>query len=56
MKVLGLDGKSLGRIGEKGTGPGQFLMPHMLCIDSRGALYVAEVTGQRIQKFEPVRE
>ena len=53
VKVLGPDGKAVGRFGEKGTGPGQFRMPHMLCVDSKGAVYVAEVTGQRVQKFVP---
>ena len=54
IKVLDLDGKSLGRFGQKGTADGQFTMPHMLCVDSKGAVYVAEVTGQRLQKFLPV--
>jgi hypothetical protein len=31
-------------------------MPHMLCVDSRGAVYVAEVNGQRVQKFVPRRD
>src|SRR5262249_20931892 len=44
VRVLGPDGKSLGRFGEKGTAPGQFRMPHMLSVDSRGDVYVAEVT------------
>jgi DNA-binding beta-propeller fold protein YncE len=56
VKVLDLDGKPLGRWGEKGTGPGQFSMPHMLCVDSRGAVYVAEVDGRRVQKFMAKRE
>jgi poly(3-hydroxybutyrate) depolymerase/DNA-binding beta-propeller fold protein YncE len=51
VKVLGPDGKVIGRLGEKGTQPGQFDMPHMLCLDSRGDLYVAEVNNKRIQKF-----
>jgi DNA-binding beta-propeller fold protein YncE len=51
VKVLGPDGKSLGRFGEKGTGPGQFQLPHMLCVDSMGSVYVTEITGKRIQKF-----
>lgn len=51
VRVLGPDGKSLGRFGEKGTGPGQFQMPHMLCVDSRGDVYVTEVSGKRVQKF-----
>jgi tetratricopeptide (TPR) repeat protein len=49
--VLGPDGKSLGRFGEKGTAAGQFQMPHMLCADSRGDVYVAEVNNRRVQKF-----
>jgi DNA-binding beta-propeller fold protein YncE len=51
IKVLDLKGKSLGRWGEKGQGPGQFNLPHMLCVDSQGAVYVTEITGQRVQKF-----
>lgn len=51
VRLLDDQGKPIGRWGEKGTGAGQFQMPHWLCVDSRGALYVAEVTGQRVQKF-----
>lgn len=51
VKALGPDGKTVGRLGERGTAAGQFQMPHMLCVDSRGDLYVAEVTNKRIQKF-----
>jgi hypothetical protein len=56
VKVLGPDGKPLGRFGEKGTAPGQFLMPHMLCVDSNGDVYVAEINGKRIQKFTTRKE
>jgi DNA-binding beta-propeller fold protein YncE len=51
VRVLDAKGKPVGRWGERGKGPGQFQMPHMLCVDSRGDVYVAEVTGKRIQKF-----
>jgi DNA-binding beta-propeller fold protein YncE len=51
VKVLDRNGKAVGRFGEKGSGPGQFNTPHMLCVDSHGAVYVAEVDGKRIQKF-----
>ena len=51
VKLLDLHGKSLGRFGEKGTAPGQFQLPHMLCVDSKGSLYVTEINGKRIQKF-----
>jgi DNA-binding beta-propeller fold protein YncE len=51
VKVLDAEGKALGRFGEKGTGPGQFGSSHMLCVDSHGAVYVAEVDNKRVQKF-----
>ena len=51
VRVLDRDGKPLGRWGEKGTEAGQFTMPHWVCVDSRGVVYVAEVNGQRVQKF-----
>jgi DNA-binding beta-propeller fold protein YncE len=56
VTVLETNGKSLGRFGEPGTAPGQFKLPHMLCVDSKGAVYVAEVDNKRIQKFEPRRD
>jgi DNA-binding beta-propeller fold protein YncE len=51
VKVLDLEGKTLGRFGEKGKAPGQFELPHFLCADSRGNIYVTEITGKRVQKF-----
>jgi DNA-binding beta-propeller fold protein YncE len=56
VRVLGPGGKPLGRFGEKGDAAGQFQMPHMLCVDSRGDVYVAEVTNKRIQKFAAAKE
>jgi DNA-binding beta-propeller fold protein YncE len=53
VKVLDANGKPLGRFGEKGTGPGQFQLPHMLCVDSHGDVYVTEINGKRTQKFTP---
>ncbi len=55
VAVLDQSGRRVGRFGEKGRGPGQFDLPHMLCVDARGAVYVAEVNGKRVQKFEPRR-
>jgi DNA-binding beta-propeller fold protein YncE len=46
ISVLANDGKVLARIGTTpaaGTGPGQFVSPHGLAVDSRGDLYVGEV-------------
>jgi DNA-binding beta-propeller fold protein YncE len=51
VRLLDLEGKPLKRWGEKGAGPGQFTLPHGICADSRGAVYVTEVNGQRVQKF-----
>lgn len=33
----------LARVPSLGTGPGQFISPHGICVDSRGDLYVGEV-------------
>ena len=46
-RILANDGKLLARIGVEpaaGEGPGQFLSPHGLAVDSRGDLYVGEVS------------
>jgi DNA-binding beta-propeller fold protein YncE len=51
VTILSSEGKALTRWGEEGAAPGQFNLPHMLCVDSRGDAYVAEVNGQRVQKF-----
>jgi DNA-binding beta-propeller fold protein YncE len=49
MRVVKIDrnGDVVGVLGE----PGQFNAPHGIALDSTGALYVAEVGGQRVQKF-----
>ena len=51
--VLSPDGEVLCRWGERGDGPGQFAgSPHSCWIDSRGDLYVGEVTPPNLfQKF-----
>jgi DNA-binding beta-propeller fold protein YncE len=54
-QVLEIDSKSgrvVSRWGSKGTDPGQFQMPHMLAVDNRGRLFVAEVQGKRLQQFQ----
>jgi DNA-binding beta-propeller fold protein YncE len=50
-RVLDLEGKTLTQWGAPGTGPGQFALAHGICADARGAVYVTEVTGRRVQKF-----
>ena len=53
VTVLNGEGKALKHWGEAGAGPGQFALPHAVCLDSRGDVYVAEVDGKRVQKFSP---
>jgi DNA-binding beta-propeller fold protein YncE len=47
------DGSFLRGLGDKqGTGPGQFLAPHGVAVDSAGCLYVVDAYNHRIQKFD----
>jgi DNA-binding beta-propeller fold protein YncE len=69
VSIFDSAGKLLARLGggERPTEPGDFFAPHDIWLDSRGSLYVAEVThsasrGKRpaageyhaLQKFEPI--
>jgi DNA-binding beta-propeller fold protein YncE len=47
------DGTSLFSWGEPGTGPGQFNIPHSVCLDKSGRVYVADRENNRIQVFTP---
>ncbi len=38
--------------GERGTGPGQFLVPHGVVVDSKDNIYVADRGNARIQVFD----
>ena len=38
--------------GEYGSGPGQFVLPHAIVIDSEGSLFVADRNSGRIQVFD----
>lgn len=38
--------------GSYGSGKGQFVLPHMIVVDSRGILYVADRNAGRIQLFD----
>jgi DNA-binding beta-propeller fold protein YncE len=48
---LNMDGDVVGVFGGPGKAPGQFDGLHGIAVDSTGAIYVAEVTNQRVQKF-----
>lgn len=49
--VLDAHGKIQSQWGSQGREPGQFDLPHSISMDSDGAVYVTEITGQRVQKF-----
>jgi len=46
------DGKFVGSWGRQGSGPGEFIGPHALAFDSRGRLFVADRSNNRIQIFD----
>ena len=46
------DGKFLFQWGKKGTGPGEFDLPHWVALDALGNVYVADRENQRIQVFD----
>ena len=48
-----LEGVVIEEWGQSGSGPGEFGMPHGITVDKKGAVYVAEINGQRVQKFIP---
>jgi DNA-binding beta-propeller fold protein YncE len=53
ISILTLDGQTLARWGSRGPGDDQFTdSPHSIWVDSRGDVYVSEVTGQdKFQKY-----
>jgi sugar lactone lactonase YvrE len=46
------DGKFIKTWGAKGTGPGEFDIPHCLAFDSKGRLFVGDRNNNRIQIFD----
>lgn len=46
------DGKYLFEWGKKGSGAGEFDIPHGLCLDEAGNVYVADRENRRIQVFD----
>jgi DNA-binding beta-propeller fold protein YncE len=45
-------GKFLKETGARGNGPGQFVQPHALAFDSKGRLFVADRSNNRIQIYD----
>jgi hypothetical protein len=53
-----LDRKTLTRVGDiggekPGRAAGEFTGPHLMAVDSKGVIYVAEVQGRRVQRLVP---
>lgn len=46
------DGKYLLEWGKRGTGPGEFGLPHNVVVDTQGQVYVTDRDNQRIQIFD----
>ncbi len=46
------DGELVGGWGVSGTGEGEFNLPHAICCDKQGRLYVADRENHRIQVFD----
>jgi len=46
------DGRLLGQWGQRGSGPGQFDLPHGIDLDSQGRVYVADRENDRVQVFD----
>ena len=46
------DGERLFSWGDYGTGPGEFNLPHSVCTDSAGKVYVADRESHRVQIFD----
>ena len=46
------DGKFIKQWGKKGTGPGEFDIPHSIVIDAKGLLYIADRNNKRVQVFD----
>jgi hypothetical protein len=54
QRLIKLDrsGKFLKETGKRGSGPGEFIQPHALAFDSKGRLFVADRSNNRIQIFD----
>ena len=54
VQLFTREGKFLLSLNEtEGDAPGQFHLPHSMVMDSKGFVYIADASNQRIQKFAP---
>ena len=59
VSIMDINGNTLARLGDlpEGEEPGRFIAPHGVCIDSRGDIYVAEVSWTNTGRhLDPPRE
>ncbi len=45
-------GKFIKQVGQRGSAPGEFIQPHAFAFDSKGRLFVADRSNNRIQIFD----
>jgi DNA-binding beta-propeller fold protein YncE len=53
VMVFDKSGKFLRNIGHKGTGDGELMCPHAVALDSKGRLFVADRSNNRVVIFDP---
>jgi sugar lactone lactonase YvrE len=46
------DGKYLLQFGKRGTGPGEFALPHNVVVDAQGKVYVSDRENYRVEVFD----
>ena len=46
------NGRFIKQVGSRGSGPGQFNMPHAIAVDAQGNVYVGDRSNQRIEVFD----
>lgn len=51
LAIVDASGRVVERLGRYGNQDGQFQMAHHLAVDTKGSIYVVDITGQRVQKF-----
>jgi DNA-binding beta-propeller fold protein YncE len=59
VSIMNIQGNVIARLGDQpeGEAPGRFIAPHGICVDSRGDIYVAEVSWTHTgSKLVPPRE
>ena len=52
VQLFSQDGTYIAGVGEgQGSGPGQFIVPHGIALDSKGHLFVVDAMNHRVQQF-----